>query len=311
MKVVIVGAGSVGQVYAYALQHGGADVSLFVKDKYRASLAQGFDLYALNLGREPLHVTIPSILSSVNEVRAEVWDAVILCIPTNGIRSPDFPALLQATGNATVLSMIPGENVEQEITRFIPNDRFLNGIIGIISYPAPLPGESLVKPGTAFWNAPFASSVISGSKDRALPLVKIFKKGGLPFQFKDRKDLDPFGEPLLRVFIASLRRSGWTFASFLQKDEQRIFRAALDEAMTVVEKRNGKKRLFFLKWNLTPLFRLLQMCSRLLAPFDMETYLRVHFTKVGIQMQEGVHFLIKEAGQLALPSDNLRLLSTS
>ena len=53
--VLIVGAGAVGQVYAYHLHRGGADVHFLVKDKYRADLEKGLTLYALRKDRRRRH----------------------------------------------------------------------------------------------------------------------------------------------------------------------------------------------------------------------------------------------------------------
>ena len=54
-KVLIVGAGAVGQVYARHAQLGGAEVTFFVRDKYREEVSRGFDMYPLNRrGTEPV-----------------------------------------------------------------------------------------------------------------------------------------------------------------------------------------------------------------------------------------------------------------
>ncbi|HIA02218.1 MAG TPA: hypothetical protein EYN66_09955, partial [Myxococcales bacterium] len=47
VKVLIIGAGAVGQIYGYFLQRAGAEVSFFVKDKYAEECRQGFPLHHL------------------------------------------------------------------------------------------------------------------------------------------------------------------------------------------------------------------------------------------------------------------------
>ncbi|HTJ46743.1 MAG TPA: 2-dehydropantoate 2-reductase N-terminal domain-containing protein, partial [Kofleriaceae bacterium] len=53
MRVLVVGAGAVGQVYARHAQQGGADVTFFVREKYRDEVARGLDLYPLNKRKKP------------------------------------------------------------------------------------------------------------------------------------------------------------------------------------------------------------------------------------------------------------------
>ena len=51
LRVLVVGAGAVGQVYARHYQRGGAEVTLYVRERYRAEAARGFDLYRLRRRR--------------------------------------------------------------------------------------------------------------------------------------------------------------------------------------------------------------------------------------------------------------------
>ena len=48
MKVLIIGAGAVGQVYGRHLALGGAEVSFYVKDKYADYARKGFTFYTLS-----------------------------------------------------------------------------------------------------------------------------------------------------------------------------------------------------------------------------------------------------------------------
>lgn len=48
MRTLVVGAGSVGQVFARHLSLGGAEVTFLVKEKHAAELRRGLTLYPLN-----------------------------------------------------------------------------------------------------------------------------------------------------------------------------------------------------------------------------------------------------------------------
>ena len=58
-RVLVVGAGAVGQVYGRHAQLAGADVTFFVREKYRDEVTRGFTMYPLNRRRntEPVEVT--------------------------------------------------------------------------------------------------------------------------------------------------------------------------------------------------------------------------------------------------------------
>ena len=52
MKVLVVGAGAVGQVYGWHLKRGGVDLTFYVKEKYRAEVEAGLTVYPLNEGQK-------------------------------------------------------------------------------------------------------------------------------------------------------------------------------------------------------------------------------------------------------------------
>ena len=81
-RALVVGAGAVGQVYGRHLQLGGAQVTFFVRDKYRAMVERGFDMYALNSRRptEPVRFEEFSVVSRPDEVAARRFDQVYLTV---------------------------------------------------------------------------------------------------------------------------------------------------------------------------------------------------------------------------------------
>ena len=71
MTLLVIGA--VSQVFGRHLQSGGADVTFFVREKYRAEAERGFDLYPLNrwrLGRVPARFEGVDVVTTAREVAA-------------------------------------------------------------------------------------------------------------------------------------------------------------------------------------------------------------------------------------------------
>src|SRR4051812_422800 len=111
-RVLVVGAGAVGQVYARHAQLGGADVTVFVRDKYRDDAMRGFDLYPLNRRRktEPVRFDGFSVVTTPGEVEARGFDIVILTVSSPALRGAWLGDLVRATGNATIVALQPGHD---------------------------------------------------------------------------------------------------------------------------------------------------------------------------------------------------------
>lgn len=303
MKALIVGAGSVGQIYGYALQQGGAEVSVYVRPKYIEESRKGFALYPLNRGRSPAPVrfTPNSVLSNPAEVAAAHWDVVMLCVPTTGVSDPGFGALLDATGDATIVSLIPGPDAAAFVAQHIPASRTASGLIPLISYPTPMPGESRPEPGTAYWVPPFSHTPLTGPLDRTEIVARTLRAGKLPAKAKPETGAISgigFPDALLLILVQSLKHSGWKFRGLYQNFA--TFRDARREAALIVERKTGTKRPAWLEWIGVPALKLVAFASRVIVPFDMEIYLQVHFTKVGEQMRLGLEKYIGEAEALGI-----------
>jgi len=100
MKVLVVGAGSVGQTYGYHLHRGGASVTFFVKAQYVGDLqAHPLTLHRLYLGgwaaswldRSPRNeFTEYDVVASEEEVRAGKYEYVIFTPTHDALVKDDF-----------------------------------------------------------------------------------------------------------------------------------------------------------------------------------------------------------------------------
>src|SRR5690349_4214498 len=111
MNVLVVGAGAVGQVYAYHLQQAGARVAFLVKPKYLAACRAGFVLHPLR-GKKSTVRFRADAMSEMADVRQDTWDQVWLCVPTDVAEDSEWlTSLAGAIGDATVVSLMPGMHV--------------------------------------------------------------------------------------------------------------------------------------------------------------------------------------------------------
>ncbi len=288
-RVLVVGAGAVGQVYARHAQLGGAALTFFVRDKYREAAARGFDVYPLNRGRrrrtEPVRFDGFAVVSSADEVAARTFDQVYLTVSSPALRGPWLAELIAAVGDATIIALQPGHDDRATLLAAgATEDRLVAGMITLISYAAPLPGETrFPRPGMAYWFPPLAPSPFSGPPARVAAVVALLRRGKLPAKrHADVPKAVAFPSAVMMAYLVALEAAGWSFRALARDGIQRGARGAR-EALAIVALSSGKPplltRIVARPWVL----RTGLWFARRIVPLPLEIYLKEHFTKVGEQ----------------------------
>jgi 2-dehydropantoate 2-reductase len=310
MKVLVVGAGAVGQVYAAHLKRSGAHVALYVKAERAEDCMRGLTLYRMHtLRRHVVETFIPDqVVTTAREVEAEGWDQVWLCVPTTALEGAWLPELLRAASEATVVTTQPGVELADRLAEVVPRENIVLGVVGMISYQGPLPGEPL-DPGVAYLFPPFAKSRFSGHPDRVDPVVAALKRGGCPAKVHaDSRSALAFSSSALMPHVVALEGAGWSFEELRHGPWLALAARASREASKITEQTLGKPapmggalvRPFFV--------RLVLLAAPLFLPFDLEKYLRFHFTKVGDQSRLLIRDYTQAAEQSGMDAPALREL---
>lgn len=294
MRALVVGAGAVGQAYGRHLVRGGAQVSFLVKPKHAAECRAGFILYALNRPRrkraEPERFDTFGVLTSEEQVAQASWDAVFLAVSSTALREGTWFARLAAViGDATVVLLQSGPLDRAFVLERVPAERLVQGIITLLSYRAPLPGETrFPASGVAYWFPPFTPSLMSGSDARLLPVLRTLQAGGLPVRrHADIASTADFPTAILMPLLAVLEAAHWSFRELRQGERLRQAARAGREALAVLARRLGRRPPAPLRLLEHPLVvRAVLRLAPLVMPLDVQTYLRVHFTKVGDQTRD-------------------------
>jgi len=286
-RVLVVGAGAVGQVYGRHARQGGADVTFFVREKYRDTVSRGFDMYALN-GRaktDVIRFEDFTVVSRIDEVRARTFDQVYLTVSSSALRGPWLADLVGAIGDATILALQPGQDdLDVILAAGAVRERVVSGVITLISYAAPLPGETRFPgPGMAYWFPPLAPSRISGETTRAVPVIELLARGGLPTKrHRDVPKFAAFPTAMMMPFLVALEAGGWSFRAFTGERAKLGARGAR-EAFAVVGLTAGKAPFTARMVARPRVLKLALWFGTKIVPLPLETYLREHFTKVGDQ----------------------------
>lgn len=291
MNILIVGAGSVGQVYGYYLASGGATVTYLVKGKYVSELKAGLKLFPLNQARNPEGINFKNyqVISELSEVRKTVWDYIILTVPSDALYTPwlkEFAAEIRP--GTPVVSLQPGPNDREELAKFIPVSHLLSGIISLIAFSTPLDGKGPQEKGTAYWLPPLVRAPFDGDPQLLKGLLRVFQRSHFPCMHKtflNQSARIAFGGTFLGVFIKVLSERGWKLDDFIETETAQIFLNELKYYYGKISQRYGIPESPVLQFLKPGMLAWMVRVSKWILPFDVETYLRVHFTKVGPQMR--------------------------
>ena len=312
MKIVVVGAGAVGQVYGRHLQLGGADVSLLVKPAHLDEARRGFELYPLNRRRprsEPVRFEAP-VFDSIAAAMSDRPDAVVLCVSSTALRAGNWlDELASELGDATLVVLQPSPGDLDHVRARVAAEQVVAGLIAIVSYPGPLPGEELPSPGTVYWFPPLGRSLFSGA--RAEPLVDRFRAGGLPAKrVNDLTATQAHGAAVLQTLVIALEIAGWSFNA-LRRDRElfHLAHAGATEAMRALEHHLGARPPMIMRLARPLPLRLGLGLGTRAAPFDLEGYLHLHFEKVGDQTRLWLDDVRTIAAEAEIPAPALAELA--
>jgi len=311
MKVLIVGAGAVGQAYGYHLQRGGAEVAFFVRERYRAALAEGVIVYPLNRKEPwaPVGFADFGLHTTWETVGVETWDQVWLAVPSTAIRTGWLPEMIAAVGDATVVALQPGLEDRDVLLAHIPEAQLVAGVITLQSFHAPLPGGKTVEPGMAWWFPPFSPIPLGGEATVVRKTAAILKKGGCPAAAKPNQEVTAVGaSSVMMPIIAALESADWSFAKLRSTSALALGCDAARQCAAVVAQARGRSAPLFVALVRPWLLGLVLRAAPLVMPFNLERFFEYHFTKVGAQTRLMLATYVRRGGEMKLPTERVEEL---
>lgn len=283
-RILIVGAGAVGQVYGAHLQAGGAELVLYLKPRHVAAAAEGFLLRPLAREKVARLEPSPVVTSAAEAAAAGPFAQVWLCTSSTALAGDWLPELLAACGPAVVVCLQPGLDSQRRLEEHVPSERLVMGMISLVAYQSPLPaGEDPSLPeAVAYWFPPLSPSPFSG--ERREEVVAALRAGGCPAKTVPDAALPAaLGSAFLMPHLVALELSDWRLSELRSSGRLAEASAASREALEIVRTEAGTRpsplRLAMRPW----LTGALVCAAPHLAPFPLEPYLAYHFSKVGDQ----------------------------
>lgn len=310
MKILVVGAGAVGQVYGRHLALGGAEVSFFVKPKYADEAARGYAMYPLNDGRKtpPVRFDGFGVISDYADVGRTAWDQVWICTSSTALRAGWLPDLVAGLGDAVLVSMTPGaEDRAYLLDAGVPPKRLVQGLITMISYQAPLAGEERPEPGVAYWLPPLAPNAFTGA--RAAEVAEALAAGKCPAKVDDKAvAASRFGSAVLMPHLVALEAADWKLSGLRECSRLELATEASRQAMDIVAAHLGVPAPATRIGVRPAMMWLLLSAAPHVVPLPLETYLEYHFTKVGDQTRAMMDTYQRLGREHDLPTDKLQAL---
>lgn len=308
MDILVVGAGAVGQVYALHLAKAGHRISFFVKEKYRAELRGGLALHRLGRRTATEKLAGYGIVTSPAEVAAGRWDQVWLALSSDALRGELAGSVLAAVGKATVVCLQPDIGDAERVRRQVPPAQVVQGMIPFISFQSPLPGRE-GPAGMAYYLPPLSTTMLAGEASRTDAVCTALRAGGLRAKrVADFARATAATTAMFQCLIATLESNGWDLSGLPRSAVLPRGLAAAREALAAVGAETGAK-ILPMRPLLHPLpWRLVMPLVPAVFPFDIEVYLKYHFSKVGVQTRLMLESYIALCEKHALPAPSLREL---
>ncbi|MBL0230251.1 MAG: hypothetical protein IPP76_05420 [Moraxellaceae bacterium] len=287
-SILIVGAGAVGQVYAYHFAKAGYQVHLLLKEKYIAEAKQGFTLYHLNQDKKRQHpISFNDFIchSNWDSVAQHTIDQVWLCVSSTALVHVDLLAMKAAIKQATVMVLQPDPADVQRVKQVFDSTQVVAGMINMISYYAPLVGEVVPKEGVAFWIPPIVPMPVEGQHQALTDVLAVLKDAQIPAMAQANfAAKNVHASSFLMVFLAVLELNNWHFKVLAHnKTQLKRMLQAQKEVFSALSAEYGTQPSYALRclkaWMMPSILKIAQH----IAPLDMEIYMEAHFTKVRAQ----------------------------
>ena len=312
MRILIVGAGATGTVFAAALLKGGAEVGFYVREHHRTRLQQGLTLYHqgfFTLREE--RISQIAVATTPAEVAASHWDEVWFTTPSDALRGPWLNEFLAATGRATLVVLQPDPEDSQYLREHGAKDRLIvQGLIQFSAWQSPLPHEPASQNGITCLLPPGVAAQFDAECAASATIAATLTRGGL--RAAVRNDLPAHAARMSALtipLIAGLELVDWRIERYAHHEVLKIAVAAAHEAISGQCARFAVRKPISFKLLLNrQAIALLLRLAPWVPGFDAEAFLRHHFSKVDRQTRQMLGTYIRHAAQNGLPHTALEQL---
>ena len=324
MKVIIVGCGAIGQVFALFLQKAGVELGLYDRPETVEKLKKALEMGGLPLFRFRKRDSIPyrlenyQVLTDVVECQRFSPDQIWFATPSPVYYSEWFREFLLHVPSQRVVCFAPEggrpEFFPEGDGRNMTGDRMVFGGITFMSWQGDLDGGGGQSSEVNFWLPPFIAIPLTGTKKACREVAVLLKNGGFRATVQ-KQDARPTLAPVTAVmtaFMAGLELSGWTFGEFRKSPWLKCAASASREGfLSQNPDADGMTRALLGLLCSSKGFVLVTLFLPLLFPFDLEKYCKFHYTKTRDQTLNLLNVFERDGKSQGFPMENTHTLLES
>jgi ketopantoate reductase len=291
MRILIVGCGAVGQVYGLALQEAGVSLGLLdrpaVAKKLTRALEQGgLPLYAVSRKHRddpiPYRLDRYQVIVDLAEARQFKPDQIWFTTPSQAYYTDWFQNFLQQVPSRRVVCFTPEGSRPEFLTRKM-GERVIFAGTTFMAWQGDLAGNS-AKEGVYYWRPPLGIPLV-GNREACLEVAQALKKAGFRVMLgKPGSRSQASMTAAMTAFVAGLELAGWSLQAYRRSPWLKSAAGACQEAVLSQLPGHGAFQRALLGIPLlSAVFRLVASLLPVLFPFDVEKYLKFHYTKTRAQ----------------------------
>ncbi len=320
MKVLIVGCGAVGQVYGLALQKAGVtvgflDQSAVVKKLIQAQEQRGLLLFQVSHKHrnDPIVYRLKDYRVIADAVESQHFepDQIWFTTPSQVYYSDWFHDFLRQVPSKRVVCFSPEGSRPEFLTEGM-GDRVVFGGTTFMAWQGDLEGDGARSEGVNFWRPPLAIP-LEGTRESCREVANLLKQAGFRITFgKPGSHSQASATAVLTAFVAGLELSGWSLRTYRKSPWLRCAAGAGRESVIGQLPRAGAfTRALLSSPVLSACFFLAALLLPLLFPFDLERYLKFHYTKTREQTVILLNVFMKDSIDCGVPVTNVQSLVKS
>jgi hypothetical protein len=315
MKVIIVGCGAVGQVYGLFLQKAGVELGLYDKPEVAGRLKRALEQGGLPLfqityrhRRNPIAHRLENyrVIADAAEARLFAPDQIWFTVPSPVYYGEWFRKFLQEVPSQWVVCFIP----EGGRPEFIPEgggERLVFGGTAFMAWQGGAERGGGKAGGINFWRAPLGIP-LAGTEEACRDAGRLLKKAGFNYTVgKPDSRMQASVTAVMTAFTAGLELAGWSLREYRRSPWLKRAAGACREA--VLSRLPGAgvvTKAILGDGVLAAVFWLVALVLPLLTPFDLEKYLKFHYTKTRGQTLALLEMFARDGEKGELPVENIR-----
>jgi 2-dehydropantoate 2-reductase len=176
MRVLIFGTGGVGSIYAYILEHGGANVTAVCRSNFAAVHKDGISITSALFGNVHAHPTTVRTVADAAAGGAPPFDFILVC-------SKAFPGtarLLQPAVTSKTTAIVLCQNgigIEPEYAALYPHNPIISGVVYLPTTQTS-PGHISMGPLQTLQLGTYPATAPAAAKAQVATLAAAFAAGG-------------------------------------------------------------------------------------------------------------------------------------